>query len=742
MASGTTTSVFCNLCSKSFTDPRLLPCLHVFCKPCLESLQSRNKGALTCPTCYKTSPHPPSNLPRHLRIEREVAISRIQERGKTVCGTCDKNNKAEAYCEDCSSGMCSNCVGMHKRAKAFKSHKVVSLHSAQPHSSTDLYIPIPCSIHPSETIKYYCISCSTLACSDCILDHKEHDCRHLDKTQEDEKAELQSVLDEVEKTIPSIVGAIERISDVIKCTCANGEKATEEVNEAFRRINAAVENRRLEILEEVKTSVAAKTTQLEIQKEGLEKITAGLQLALDSGRVACTEYSAIETLAIKAFIHQASKDLLEESHSTDFHPVNNSNLRVTINPSKVMEMFSKFGKVVTVSPYPPLCSLVGINPKLAIGVAEGCECVFTLQTRDSIGEDITERGAAEVRARITHPSSLVEVSECLVNDLDNGRYEIKFSELNEGQHQLHITIGDVSISGSPFTVNVMNFTTIKSPLITLETDDYTGYIIVGHNNKQYVSLDRSIVIYRNGVRDKKIPQSKLGGSRLRGIAVDEENEVVFVSSVKSDQIIKANFNGDVIASVGKTGLGQLEFDWPMGLCLTKGGILLVADNHNKRVQVLSSDLSFIRSIPCQSGVLGVAVDSTGNVHAAATDRVEVFSINGDKIMEYGKGVLSEASDVAFLSFQSRYSFITNVMDDDSGITDGEVYVFDWSNDTMVHSFAAGNPSGIKVDQEGAIFVCSWNNCEINKFVPTYKAKISHFNISDTYYKCTNFYASI
>ena len=111
----------------------------------------------------------------------------------------------------------------------------------------------------------------------------------------------------------------------------------------------------------------------------------------------------------------------------------------------------------------------------------------------------------------------------------------------------------------------------------------------------------------------------------------------------------------------------------------------------------------------------MAVDSTGNVHAAATDRVEVFSINGDKIMEYGKGVLSQAGDVAFPSFQSWYSFVTNVLDDDNGTTNGEVYIFDWSNDTVVHSFLVGDPLGIEVDQEGALFVCCWNNCEINKF---------------------------
>ena len=38
---------------------------------------------------------------------------------------------------------------------------------------------------------------------------------------------------------------------------------------------------------------------------------------------------------------------------------------------------------------------------------------------------------------------------------------------------------------------------------------------------------------------------------------------------------------------------------------------------------------------------GVAIDNTGNIHAAATDRVEVFSITGKKITEYGQGVLTQ-----------------------------------------------------------------------------------------------------
>ena len=107
----TGTTLSCKLCSKAFTDPRLLPCLHIFCKSCLESLQSQNEGSLTCPTCYKTSPLPPADLPRHLRIEREVASCIKDTRGRrsnSVWNSCNEgNNGAEVLIV---RSVASNCV--------------------------------------------------------------------------------------------------------------------------------------------------------------------------------------------------------------------------------------------------------------------------------------------------------------------------------------------------------------------------------------------------------------------------------------------------------------------------------------------------------------------------------------------------------------------------------------------------------------------------------------------------------
>ena len=700
----------CKSCSKSFSDPRLLPCLHVFCKGCLEPLYSQDEGTITCPTCNKTSScKPPAQLPRHLRIERDSVLSSIQQSPQeTLCGSCDESNKAEAYCEGCSSPICSDCVRSHKKYKIMKNHSIISLTQSQPVAVKR----VSCILHPEEAVKYYCSTCSCLACSECLFTHREHKWFPIDNNRllKKEKDELQSVLPGVEEAISPIVKAAENINDVVKRIRVNKDRAKEEIGKVFKQIIEAVEIRRLELIQEVENLAIAKSTRLEIQKEGLDKISTGLQLALESGNTACKEYSSTEVLAVKGTIFKASNDLLQESRSIDLQPVSNSSLSVAIDNTQLIESIPSLGSIVTASSYPPLCSLIDINPKLAIGAAKGSKCVVTLQTRDEKGEDLTE-GTAKVLAKVTDPSSGSEVSECVVSDLDNGQYEISFNNPTVGQYQLSITIDSVSIS--PVTINVRDYTAIRNPVTTVNANGRPVFA-TSHDNHHYVTFEEGFVkVYNSNMAEvREIPQSKLGGKTLGGIAIDDQNGVMFVASAGTNQIIKATLEGEVIASVGTGGTGELQFDFPMGLCLTRDGLLLVADYSNSRVQVLGSDLSFIRFIPCLSNVYGVSVDDNGNIHAAISDRgVEVFSITGEKITEYGQGVLTCAGNVAFLPCsKSRYSFVTN------HTATGKVCIFDWSNNTLMHTIECDRcPLGLTIDQEGSVIVCGWGVNKIYKF---------------------------
>ena len=149
------------------------------------------------------------------------------------------------------------------------------------------------------------------------------------------------------------------------------------------------------------------------------------------------------------------------------------------------------------------------------------ECVVTLQTRDEKGEDLTDI-TAKVLAKVTNSSSGSEVSECVVSDLDKGRYEISFNNRTVGQYQLSITIDSVSIS--PVTINVRDYTAIRNPMTTVNANSSRpAYVATSHDNHHYVTFEEGFVkVYNSNMAEvREIPQSKLGGNHLRGIAIDD-----------------------------------------------------------------------------------------------------------------------------------------------------------------------------------------------------------------------------
>jgi DNA-binding beta-propeller fold protein YncE len=80
---------------------------------------------------------------------------------------------------------------------------------------------------------------------------------------------------------------------------------------------------------------------------------------------------------------------------------------------------------------------------------------------------------------------------------------------------------------------------------------------------------------------------------------------------------------------GEKGSGDGQFDCPSDVRFTPDGQqLVVADSWNSRVQVLGLDGSFVREMPLGARVRAVAVDAVGNIIAATSKHVKVFSPEG------------------------------------------------------------------------------------------------------------------
>ena len=705
-------SLYCNLCSNPFSDPRLLPCLHVFCKSCLDTQQSENGGILTCPSCYETTTRQPSQLPRHLRIKKEVELSKLKQSGEVVCGICDDNNKADSYCEECVSPICSDCVSSHQRLKPLKGHNIVSLDSAKPQIP-----PATCDLHPKDKIKYYCLTCQSLICIECLIDHKLHKWVSIDEAAEIEKGDLKSFLPKVEERCLPINEVVGKIDGVIKIVDKNKGVIAEELDKAVKEIISAVERRHTELLQELVDLTIAKKTQLEMQRENFARIESGLKRLIDTGTSACNDYSGLEVLAIKGFIQHASEELLEECRLSSLHPVTFGGPRLQIDLSTVNEAVSSFGKIIPMSHYPPLCSLVDINPKLPIGVAVTCICLLTLQIRSNRGEDLKE-GGANVRGIIS--STLLDKVNninCDVHDLGNGKYEIGFMSHLPGKFELHITVDDIPVQDSPYMIEFINYDNISN--IQHINILSPNYICCDSLDNLYVTTNEvAVTIYNTkGSKVREIPKLKHGNKFYKGIAVDDKHGVMFVSCSGTNKVIKTDINGNFIACIGgKKGSDELQFKDPTGLCLTKEGLLLVGDCNNNRVQVLGSDMSFVRFIECNNPVWGVSVDTAGNVHIGTTNCVEVFTINGVKVTEYGQSRLHKAVDIRFPNFQhyskSMYSFVINCR-----VYDGEVCLYNWTKDEPLQYFTAFNyPIGLAIDQQGHVYVCCNKDNQIVSFL--------------------------
>ena len=119
-------------------------------------------------------------------------------------------------------------------------------------------------------------------------------------------------------------------------------------------------------------------------------------------------------------------------------------------------------------------------------------------------------------------------------------------------------------------------------------------------------------------------------------------------------VILKSFQVKPVLSFAKGGSGDGMFNYTMGVAVSDGDEIVVADCHNHRVQVFDSNGTFLRSVGHKgenAGELtypvGVAIDKHRNIFVAdnGNDRVQIFSWEGRHLGSFGgKGSLDTQLD--------------------------------------------------------------------------------------------------
>src|SRR6218665_2499125 len=96
----------CSMCTKVFTDPKTLPCIHTFCMKCLsENGLKTNKGPgdeMPCPICRRMFQIPTGGfhaLPKNFFIEKLMQVARVSDQpasSEALCDACAEDNNEES----------------------------------------------------------------------------------------------------------------------------------------------------------------------------------------------------------------------------------------------------------------------------------------------------------------------------------------------------------------------------------------------------------------------------------------------------------------------------------------------------------------------------------------------------------------------------------------------------------------------------------------------------------------------
>jgi hypothetical protein len=147
----------------------------------------------------------------------------------------------------------------------------------------------------------------------------------------------------------------------------------------------------------------------------------------------------------------------------------------------------------------------------------------------------------------------------------------------------------------------------------------------------------------------------------------------------NSRIVKYDADGNFVMEWGELGDGPGQFDLVHGLAVDRNRRVYVGDRSNNRIQVFTEDGEFIEEWPDVSDPVGVFIDE----HEA----VWVISARLNRILKYN--------------------------------TDGELQYYWGTFGGTRGGFPGGlsRPHQLDVDQEGNVYIASWDGGWMNKFVP-------------------------
>ena len=649
--------ITCSICGDLFTDPKTIPCLHTFCKQCIEkSIESNKKMAsiVCCPLCrIPLSQDNVSSIPTNFTINRLVEIFGKRREGNTsldpqeiTCSNCEDDLPAVTWCMECENGLCQQCNDAHQRMKAFKYHKTVMVSG---NSELSVEIPEVCKNH-GKPLDLYCKTCSGLICRDCTLkDHplKVHDFDFADKVVHDEQEKIKEATVSIKRLLKRIRNRIKRIEGDEKDIATKSEANKKKIQDVYGKVSLMLKQQQQEALKKVDTIKTSLQKTLAMEKETAKLIETQL--------VSCEEFytDVISTnVTSQLLIHRNSiTDRVEDLTKQVKHASNDPECRaddMIVTYVKPVEFISDSLCDVSGIPHLPHCNVRGPLE----GSANPVKVTVTL--KDIHGYSVAGQSKV-LEIRCSKGKNFLQ--NLRVEEKSKGVYHICYNPTRE-DHTLSVYWQNLAINHVEVEIGmkIRDYASITEVARVIERYGPFNLQIVcphlmakGLNNKIIVrdnATDHVIVLDEDGRYLNKIGGTGNGRGRFRnvtGMAVDNKG-YLYVGDHTLHCIQKLTLSGQFCCQFGGEGTKKGQFKIPIGLLFSKSQLLFICDSENHRIQVFSNDIFSYTfgQFGNQPGYFNIPTDLALNsnedrlfITDNLNNRVQVFTPHGRFLKIFG-----------------------------------------------------------------------------------------------------------
>ena len=531
----------CSICLETYTDPKIISCLHTFCCKCLEKHARKNhrQGKFRCPECQAEIDLPEGNH-----------FDRLQT--------------------------------------SFIHNSLLGLLETEDREA--LLKPPFCSQHKNERLRYFCSTCKACICPVCLAEnHRRHEFDVIEKVAEEDTKFIMSnvqTIKEKENLLQEEIRKFKKTSEDVEMIIAI---AKQEVSKAAQHVISKTRQQEKQLLESLEMTRRKRIEQINSAKQELESLVKQIHQAAQFAENLVQRSPGWDIIETKTTLKHKFQELcgveISRHHPTTF-----------VKFTAASQQDLKLGFIqLTEKPAKAATSTVeGLDQTFQAGV----EAEFTLCLKTAEGEICNQADLNDQVELLIKPTK--DVTNVSVEEKGEGNLRLKFTPEVPGAYDVEVKINGENLPTSPFTTPVEEHQLVVVGELDLKFNQGQGFkgpIGIAINKQGDIAVADYdghcvFVFNKEGKCLKQFGEKgKHPGQFTNPVDVTFLNDKeILIADQFNNRIQHINIQTEVVVKTfGKKGEGKGDFETPLSVCVDDTERIVVTEYDNNRVQVMSKE---------------------------------------------------------------------------------------------------------------------------------------------------------